>query len=409
MADSKSSNIAEMISMNQFEYDDIGDISIVDKRMFNKFTSTGSSSYAPGQKINFKFPNDSEWIFGPTSYLTFEMKVTTTDANFGAGSAMNLVNEVQLKNGKLIEKVENKNVISGIIDRYTLSKNTLETSASIEGFEYGSAGADITAGDTHQFVIPLSKLCGFFSNTSSVIPSWAIAGADFSIVLEAANVALTSADGLATYTVNNPAIMIDTFSLVGAAQSWLTDKGSSSGGLVYTYPTWTHQQLDAPGTNLSKNVGESKSQVLYAVAISRIPATNAANEGKAESLNAEGWKGGQEFRYKMGASSYYPVDYVDNSAEAMFMANHVFDKNRDNLIGNAITHDSFKLGDATMSATFERGHILKLSGMPLNTGGSRLMLSYKVGAADATRTIDCWVQCVQMVQVFSDGKLVVVD
>jgi hypothetical protein len=254
MTDSKSSNIAELISINQFDYDDIGDVSIVDKRMFNKFTSTGSSDYAPGQKINFKFPNDSEWIFGPTSYLTFELKVTTSDANFGAGSAMNIVNEVQLKNGKLIEKVENKNVIAGIVDRYSLSSNTLDTSASIEGYEYG-AGSNITAGDTHQFVIPLSKLCGFFSNTSNIIPSWAIAGADFSIVLEAANVALQSADGLASYTVSNPAIMIDTFSLVGSAASWLTSKGASSGGLVYTYPTWTHQQLDAPGTNLSKNVG----------------------------------------------------------------------------------------------------------------------------------------------------------
>ena len=106
MSDSKrksSPSVGDLLDLNRLVYSEIGDLSVVDSRTQRKiYANKTEYKSSASETITFEFGTGSSWIYGPTSYLVFEVKATTTATTAGfekgglGGSAMNLFKSIYI-------------------------------------------------------------------------------------------------------------------------------------------------------------------------------------------------------------------------------------------------------------------------------------------------------------------------
>lgn len=338
-------------------------------------------------------------MYGPTSYLSFEITINTQDSKLN-GDAMILFDEIKLKNGKELIRISRANVLSSITTNYRSTAAELNTVGVAAGYDQA-----IADGDTLRVCIPLDKVCPFFSNDQNLIPSYAIAGAQLQLTLASNAAAMTNAANAgATYSIANTYIMADLFDLIDAARGFMNTKASGPNGLIYTYPSFTHRSYAMDGTSLNVDVGESKGHVLYALSKLRLAADI---DDKKNSMNSTAFAENTSWRYNLGGE-YYPDQPITNNVEAYMMALQTFNKLRDKN-GCSVTPAAFSATKAIMATSFERAHMQDLSGVTLATGGRRLNLEVAVPAAVAGTVLDTWVCFVSVVQAYADGKIIVAN
>ena len=391
----KSRSLDELININRFQYAKKDDLSIVDSRNLRKIRPS-RQSYTNDNVVEFVFSTGTAWVSGPTSYLSFDIEAKDGTAPVALPSAMNLFDSVVLLNGEEIDRLDHLNLKDHIYESYTKDSNYLSTIGSV------SSVADIKT--KTRVCIPLSRLSGYFANREQLIPSFALAGMTLSLRLAPVNRALVvAADDCTGYTISNANITCDCFNLIDSARLFLTKKASTGQGLLYTFQTWSHAAMNINGVSqATESVGKPVAQALYCFAAIRGQAQD--NDQTAHSFVSIAQNSTTRWRYRMGTNSM-PDELVESEADSYMLAQTTFDKLRDTYEANSVNYADFKASKGILAANFERSHIAKLSGLPLNSGGRTLQLQWQDSANTDNLVANVFMAYVSVLSCFADGHV----
>jgi hypothetical protein len=409
--DVKARSMGEMVVRNALTYGMPDSTTLVDSRSMKRYYAQ-RDQYGAGDTMVFQFGTGTDYIHGMSSYLTFSFQslddATPVAATFGGRSctALNLFNNVTLKNGEVIDREEALNVRSVATLGYEEDPHFHATQGQI----MGATGHGITQdfSNATQICIPLNRLMAFF-DTDRLIPSQIIAGARLEIRLEDAVKALVYAiapTGTARYIIDNPSLMLDSYNLTDSARLFLEKRASGKTGLSYVWKAWEHANVSVPtGINrVSAEIGRPVSDAVGAVA--KIRPSVVANEVTNDSFVSQAWDETTSTRFKLG-SLMFPDQKVESGAEQYQLALKSFDKMRGTHNMPHNTYGEFLASEAVVSMSFERHHAMKLSGLHLNQGGRSLSLDWQVDANATNLQIDAFMSYVRVASGFSDGSIVV--
>lgn len=411
MTENKS--IEKLMRLNRFQYDSLGDVSVVDQRRLIQVAAR-KNSYTPSEIMEWEISTGSSYVYGPTSYLVLEVEATTTGGSTAAeleyygDSVSNLFSSVLLRKEKDIERVEHLNLLNNHLIPHTNSYDHLyHGGGTVQGFNKDTA-IDLLNNKT-ELIIPLSSLGGFWNNEEQLIPSYIISSAVLQVTLETAKLALKTdaADANITYTVTNPVLHLDSFDLIDPARLFLARKASTKQGIIYTYGSVFHRQVDNPGSSLSANVGRGVAHLLWSMAVRR--QKSVINDETKASFRSLPMTSTNKYRYKLG-SVHIPDRMVQGIPQAYMMSQHTFDKIRDRANSSAVDVGAYSHASrahATMTASYERSHLSKLSGVSVSNARA-LYLDWE-GTTVADAVIDVFSAFVRVAAGYSDNRIKVLE
>lgn len=408
--DTKTSSFAKQMIINQLHYGVPDDITLVDSRSLKRYYSQ-RTSYSAGDSMIFELGTGTDYIHGLNSYLTFNVQSldvggVNPEASFGGSNstALNLINSGTLVNG---EELDRQDAINTLAVSQMGYENGIHVHESLGQLMGGAGhGATPTLSTATRVVIPLSKVMSFFA-TDKLIPSQIISGARLTLKLEDAVIALVydaAPTGTANYTITDPSIMLDSFNLTDDARSFLVKKASSKDGLPFSWKAYEHTNVSiASNVNRkSAGVGKPVSDALSCIVKVR-PMAYAAN---TDSFVSQAYDESTRTRFKLG-SMQFPDQKIENSAEQYAMSLRAFDKLRDSTTMPHVSYEIFKSSYGIIGMSFERHHILKLSGLPLNQGGRSMTLDWEVDTNPTAVQLDAHMGYVKVASGFADGSIVV--
>ena len=411
-----------LVNVNQLGYRMPANMSVTVNRTMSR-SYANLDTYAPGGKIIVTFNTGSTYVWGRTSYLTFDVAISGTGAvpasiiaSLGSGSALNLIDSVTVysQSGTEVDRTEGVNLHARNQDRYTFAQDWVNNFGSVIG--YGSTEKTgfgttepvvITPVTPLRFCIPLSHLAGIFG-TSTLMPSMLAGGlrleiklAPLAVAFKDVSIQVPSAHAVTNYSITNASCQIDTFQLADSIQKRLMMEAAST-GLEFYYETWDRTRHNISASNKANiTIRKSVARALSAFAVTRLTANTATlTEDSMESeagslLNGMFWRLG---------SLTFPQQKLENTAEIYYYAQRAFQKVESPYKMNSISLDDFKGTEALAAVTLERSNVLELSGLPVNNSRSlQLELDYD-GAAN--RDIDVFMHYVQLARVFVNNVLV---
>jgi hypothetical protein len=341
------------------------------------------SQYVAGETLRCDFNSGSLYVDPVNSYLVFDIKLEGTAgfvANWGVGSAMNLIRQVTLrsKSGTEIDRVENANIFSRFKTVNTESKAYLRTTGAVEGWDVTAletgtvVDSPLGADYAIKYALPLKRLSGFFSpvKQGQLIPAAIFSGLTIELIFEdvrTAIVAPTQVGSCTGYTLTNVSFMVDGVELTDDTQKTLNSLSSSS-GLECTYErVYTSiNDLSSAQNTLSAQVRKAVSNSLYAFAVSLNPA-NIRNIS-ADSFKSQPNKC-SNYQWRLG-SLFYPNQPLSDPAltgvEPFLAKEMTFNKLRNEHQEPAVSLDRYRVYEAVICASFERSQLLNVSGQPTN-------------------------------------------
>ena len=284
-----------VLAINKLKYALPSKLSVVDRRQ-NKTSYADSTTYdsSSGNEMVIRLTASTDYVYGPNSYLTFDVSgVATTDPiGFDSHTAMALFSRVLFedRSGVELERNDKLNSYCAQVVPWHHGRAYKETVKAMAGqFEAGEqlhsggiptdpqtwkkngqvADYDIKASPL-TVCIPLRHFLGIFDR-ETLIPSMLVSGALLRLQLETPSVALQllagGTDTVATsYKISNPRIVLDSMSLSPVVQKNLLEQSQAGGGLDFSYETCYYQGAN-PGTsvnfNLQVNKAVARVQKLY--------------------------------------------------------------------------------------------------------------------------------------------------
>ena len=433
MKKAPSMAIDRVMSLNNLQYREIGDVSAIQSRMLRKFTSQ-NSTYQAGNTINFDLDVGTSLVYGKGSVLTFSITTVNSNAayitsiNRGKGSYAQCIQSISLiKNEKIFDEEEVGLRIYHESQNSCTDESLYYGEGTMEGYapkisEYGTDGVSVitelpvlSGNDletTTNVCIPMSRLAGFFNNAQQLIPGQLLNGARLQITLAQGATAFTSfsdnktMSGVAdtiSYTVSNPTLHLDLFNLNDTARNHLNKKLVSKSGLVYSFTSYTHMgaTVTTSGTYQTQ-IGQALSHCLSAFSCVRVKAN--ITDSRVDSFATESITGdATRFRMLLGQVSY-PEQKTDTAVDAYFLSKKMWDGalvTRGKSSG--VSLEEFKNGNATLALSFERSHLNTLSGQPLSS--SRVLMGEYTFTTAIDRQIDTFCKHVRAVSCFNGGSI----
>jgi hypothetical protein len=421
--DSKSTNVLkELIQVNNLVYEELGQVSLVDRRQYKKFYAR-KTTYLPSEEVVIDCQGE-DWVYGPTSHL--KMTITFTN-NAGAdrtcttnGDALTAFDEITFSNGKELCRTQRSGALSKIIRDFEMTSGDstivgttgVETRQNITLHNFKTATIADGATESHTVMIPMSRVCPIFNNRANLVPAKLWAGAELRMKVQTANkflfaetVGPVNPAAGCTFTISNVEIFADTFQLSGSARIYMDSVGSRANGMVFSYAPWLHREHAIAGTGGEFDIAENKGQVLRSVAIIRDSDKYAQTHG---SFNAA-YEAAQKYRYRLG--SHYMPDQPADLYEAYVLAGHSFDAWRDGKGGQGNTDfKEFQDTRGIMACQLETMALSDLpSGVDLSHGSRRLRLEVNDITASNTNRLNAWTQYVAFAKVYSDGRIEVMS
>ena len=350
------------------------------------------------------------------SYLTFKVQITGSNpsvdstANFGSGSAMNVINElrIQSRSGTEMDRLQNCNLWSKYDSLYQLPAGQLTTVGSVQGFGPTRMSTDAENMASLQpavrFCIPLTAMSTFFRPIKKqLLPPQLASGLHFEIVLEDFRTALFQKFGVVTgYSLEGLYFQLDCVDMTDDVQRTINME-SAQDGLEYTYKRifTSVSQLPIGQLSLSQQVRKAVSQACFATSIT-ISQANKINVA-VDSLNSIPFNY-TTFQYRLGAL-YFPNQEVSDATdgtEAYLIAQQVYDKLKNSYSEGSVTQAQFKLRHGILAASFEKDTTLNVSGLPIN---SSRVLELNASYASVTEALEIitFLQYVSVARLFVDN------
>ena len=368
------------------------------------------SSYSAGDTAVIIWNTGSDYIRTCNSYLVFDMVCTgsTPTANFGVGSAVNVIDSILIttRSGTELDRIHNLNLHSAKTLRQLNSQDWVDNYGSMMGMGStgvaGTDGANVTS-NAAKFVIPLSKLSGVFDPIGGVLmPPMLAAGLEIHLSLADYRTALFQKSGTVTgYTLSNISIMCDCVSLSDRVQKTLNDEASKN-GLEYTYNRWHTSKTVATSTDVSIQIEKSvaQAQMLYATMIAQSRVLSVT----ADSFASDTWDV-SEWQARIG-SLYQPNEAVKDSAqdglESYFIFQSVYDKAKYSHAENSISVADFTSIHGCIATSFERDQALNLSGQAVNNS-RQVELNVTLASWSANINVTAFLQYVCVARAFMDN------
>jgi hypothetical protein len=353
------------------------------------------SSYASSEEAVIVWNTGSDHIDVANSYLTYKVTAlgTTPTANFGSGSAANIIQRITAttRSGTEVDRHDKVNLWSKQDARNTYAQDWFDKYGTMAGFgASGVGGTDpaILSATATRFVVPLSLILGFFRPIGGpLMPPQLAAGLELRIQFADYRTALFEKTGTVTgYSISDISIMCDCTTLADDTKKTLNME-SSQGGLEYSYPRIHTATSTVKSTAINSQVQKSVAQA--STLTSTLVTQADVLDVTADSLACETWNV-SEWQYRVG-SLYYPNETIKDATvdavESYFLAQQVYDKPRHGYAENAVSLTGFKTGGfGAMSASFEKNQSLNLTGTPLNN--SR--------AAELNATLASWAANIEL-------------
>lgn len=372
------------------------------------------STYSAGEEAVIVLNTGSDYVKACNSYLTFNMVTVGagSDANFGTGSAVNVVQDitVRTRSGTELDRTTKLNLWSAKDTRHNYSQDWIDHYGTMSGLGSTGIGATDAANVSTvatRFVVPLSMLSGFFRPIGGqLIPPQLAAGMEIRLNLADFRTALFQKTATITgYTLSDISIVCDCVSLADDTQKSLNFESASS-GLEYTYPRVHTATSTVTSTDIQVQVQKS-------VAQANVMTACLVTQGDVLSLTADSFKSQawnfSEWQYRVG-SLYYPNEALKDSAqdavESFFIAQQVYDKPKHSHAQNAVSLADFKTnGFGVLSASFERDQSLNLSGTPLNNS-RQAQLTATLASWTANIELTLFVEYTAVVRGYLDNAVV---
>jgi len=342
------------------------------------------ANYAQGETSRIDFNSGSDYIDPANSYLLFTVQLVGTgsvSANFGSGSAMNLIRMITLrsKSGTELDRVENANIWSRIHTINTESLAYLETTGGTEGWDIpsltgtGTPAYPLTLSNTKTYALPLKRLSGFFAplKNGQPLPAASFSGLTMEIIWEDVRTACVKDPltlGTCTgYNITNISVMCDSITLTDDTQKTLNSI-SSQVGLENTYcRTYTSiNDMPSSQTTLSAQVRKAVSNCNYAIAVVLDPAKiRDISVDSFASLNYDVIN----YQWRLG-SLYFPNQPIQDSnisgVEAFIASKMTFGKLHNEHQEGAVSFANYLTNAGSICGSFEKNQALLVSGLPIN-------------------------------------------
>ena len=295
-------NMAQLNAVNKVKYALPTNLNVVERRQ-NKVNFADQNSYSStsGSEVVIRLQASTDYIYGKNSYLVMNVSSARSDQGndpigFKNNTALSLFDRVLFedRSGAELERNDNLNNYAAQVCPLHWSNEYTQTGVANAGqFNSGYNNVVTVDGipvpgiyekngipddyntqtsDGLTVVIPLRWFLGVFNN-ETLIPSMLTSGSQIRLRLASAGSAFESildtpvgTPGIASYTISNPRIVLDSLSLSPVVQKNLMEQSQAGGGLDYTYET-VYYQGGNPGTstnfNLQINKAVSRCQKIY--------------------------------------------------------------------------------------------------------------------------------------------------
>lgn len=385
------------------------------KQFFQRSTYEGSKSTTMIADIN----SGTSFINLANSYLTFKIKLTgagASAANFGSGSAMNVINELRISTRSTceLERLQNANLAMKLDAQFNMPQEWFNTIGSVAGYGATRVGAtdpaNVNTVTAVRFNIPLTMLSTFFRplNSRQLLPPQLASGLHFEIVLEDFRTAFfEKVAGITGYTIESLYFQLDTVQMTDDCQRSISSISANS-GLEVCYPRiFTSQtQVGVGQLSLNAQIRKACSQANYITSISMSQA--ARIDITQDSFNAIPFNY-DSFQYRLG-SLYFPNEAVNdasNGVEAYTIAQSCYDKMIHAYSPGSVSLASFVASQGILAANFEKSAFLDVSGLPVNN--SRICeLNATYLAVPAALEVFTFLNYTSVARVFLDNTAVAI-
>ena len=413
----RKDQVDQILAANFLDYAPISNISVVDKRsqVRHEFRQQEYKVSNASKTMEIRLGLGDAFVYAPNCYLSFKLKVNAGTAGFGAHSALSLFQTAEIKahSGNEIDRVEQVNVHSLQSIKYGESFSYTQTGVGgLIGFSDGWDNV-VTTNDT-VVCIPMKFLLPCFSYPGLLPSQGFLAGSVIRLELAPATIGLVL-NGSTEYTISDPRIMMDELILTDAFSKRLQLMSARSGpGLSITWNSWYHQQqISNASARVEVQMANSVSRATRAWCMIRNTANQVGGQDSISALSAAGSI--TEYQFKLGNLRFPDQVSTDNSehfANAL-IAWQQFDKSVQpgvSLFGyttnpaDLADGPRFNSGNRIVASSFERNHILQLSGIGVN--GNRLLRVNLEKEATADHTVDLFLEYVRHANIHLDLQFI---
>jgi len=395
-----------LIRVNGLSYRMPSNMSVVVSRSLKR-SYANLDQYRQNGKVIITLNSGSEYILGPTSYLTFDLQTVGagSSATFESGSVTNIIDNVTINsvNGTEIDRVESVNLYNRNNDRWTYSQNYIDNFASVMGYKSSEAGVTnplATVTDSpKRYCIPLSKLSPVHNNYV-LMPSMMAGGLRYEIKLASYDTAFKNGVvAPSDYLISNVSIMVDSFQLADSIQKRLMME-SANNGLEYHFTTYDRTRHNI--VNSSKafvTVRKAVSRALSAFAVTRLTNNVALN---TEDSMASETNNVKRMFWRLGSLNF-PNQPLFSKSEQYIYAQRAWKKMIRPHKDNSVSYDDFTKDEGLVAVDLERSSVLSLSGLPVNNSRQ---LQVEIDYDTATsRDLDVFMHYLSLARVFPTNIL----
>lgn len=370
------------------------------------------TSYSPSDTCTIRFNTGSDYIDPKNSYLSFKLAVDAGAANFGIGSAINVIRSVvvRTKSGIEADRFRRVNLYKAHELRFSKSADWLKRQGSLLG--YGSTDALLETNPTAtgitptavKYLIPMAELCGIFNpvGAAKLMPAALASGLEVELTFESAALALKEGSAtVASYTITDPQVHLEAVRLTDSTQRVLNQRAAKE-GLSYVYYRYHTSEIDAASTSLTHRVALSVGQAIDALAII-VNGTAAVGTDNMSSVahNVTDWY------YRIGQLYYPATTLTDDAAgrESYFQALKCFDKLHLGHSEGSISQTDFIARHASLAMPFTKDSSLLMAGESVNNSRQLELQCMRSSSAASDQQV-LYVKYLAQAKVFLDNVVI---
>jgi hypothetical protein len=332
--ESKQRDTDELMGLNHLKYEVPANLALAQEGSIFKKNNADIQQYSSqsGTELIVTLQSSTDFVYGPNCYLRFDVRADGLVSDDGAdppvavAAGLGFLNSpatalferflLEDKSGAEIERVEDLNKAVRSILPWKYPQDYLGTATAAGQFSapvvggtanFDATGASVTqmavndpadpgTGSLLRVCIPLWYFSGMFKEETLIPPSL-ISGARFRLTLAPAREALsligvgtgalgaTYDDSALSYTIVDPVIMLDTYSMATSVQRNIMEQMGSVDGVPFTYCS-LYNQTAQPATStdftLQINKAVARAEKIYVSTQNTIP-----DDSKVDNLGTQ--------------------------------------------------------------------------------------------------------------------------